>query len=176
MPARAMERGGAADVVYVLCLMQAGFLLLAGLGEMLLMGGNALYLILPLAKMVVLLYLAAKVVTGRRWALISLTVVQALTLLGFGTQLVAGALPWVDFTINLVVLITNLAMPIAMLYLCAVLLPQRRPVPPAVTAMMRPLPVPQDPYAPAPLVTSATVPEVPHVVVPTAVLPRDVSR
>lgn len=122
----AMERGGAADVVYVLCLMQAGFVLLGGLGEMLLMGGNALYLIPPLAKMVVLFVFAAKVVTGRRWAVIALIVVQAMTLFGFGIQVVAGLLPWVDFTVNPVVLLTNLAMPVAVLYLCARLLPRMR--------------------------------------------------
>jgi hypothetical protein len=109
-----------ADVVYVLCLMQAGLVLLAGLGETLLMGGNALYLIPPVAKTVVLFVLAAKVVGGRRWAAIGLIVVQAMTLLGFGIQLAAGfGLPWVDFTVNLLVLLTNLGMPIAMIYLCA---------------------------------------------------------
>ena len=71
-----------ADVVYVLCLMQAAFVLLAGLGEMLLMGGNPLYLLLPVAKMVVLFVFAAKVVSGRRWAMIGVIVVQAITLVG----------------------------------------------------------------------------------------------
>ena len=44
------ERGGLADVVYVICLMQASFLVLAGFGEVLLMGGNGAYLIAPLIK------------------------------------------------------------------------------------------------------------------------------
>jgi hypothetical protein len=167
-PTKAVERGGAADVVYVLCLMQAGFLLLAGLGETLLMGGNALYLVPPVAKMAVLFVLAAKVVSGRRRAVIALIVVQAMTLFGFGIQLAAGPLPWVDFTVNLLVLLTNLALPITMIYLCARHLSRLRSVSPPLA---RALPPPQDPYAPAPLVASATATQVvvPYVVVPTAV-------
>ena len=110
--------GGAMDVVYVLCLLQAAFLLLGGLGEQLLMGGNPLYLVLPVAKTVLLLILATKAVKGRRWALIWLIVVQAITLGGFAIQLLAGLLPMVDFTVNLVGLLTNLAMPAAALWLC----------------------------------------------------------
>lgn len=107
-----------ADVLYVLCLMQGAFLLLAGLGELLLMGGNPVYLLLPVAKLVLLLWLATKVVKGRRWAGITLIVVQAVTLLGYQVQLLGGALlPMVDFTVNLVGLLTNLALPIAMIWL-----------------------------------------------------------
>jgi hypothetical protein len=128
MPPR---RDGAAEIVYVLCLMQATFLLLGGLGEVLLMGGNPLYLVMPLAKMVLLFVFAAKVLAGRRWALIAVIVLQGITLSGFWLQVGAGMLPWVDFTINLVGLITNLAMPAAIVYLCATLLPRRirRPEP-----------------------------------------------
>src|SRR5262245_36115305 len=115
MPAE--RRGGAADVIYVLCLMQAGFLLLGGLGETLLMGGNPLYLLPPLVKVVLLLVFAAKVVSGRRWAVIALIVVHSMTLFGFWIQLGLGLLPWVDFTLNLVVLLTNLALPVTAIYL-----------------------------------------------------------
>lgn len=139
--------GGAADVVYVLCLMQAAFLLLAGLGEMLLMGGNGLYFILPLAKVVLLLILAGRVVSGRRKATIALIVVQAITLAGFGLQLLGGLLPFVDFTVNLVGLLTNLALPIVVVVLCRRLLRSDR-TPPT-------LPIPQDPYAAAPLQVTA---------------------
>jgi hypothetical protein len=107
-----------ADVLYVLCLMQGAFLLLAGLGELLLMGGNPAYLLLPVAKLVLLLWLATKVVKGRRWAGITLIVVQVVTLLGYQLQMLGGALlPIVDFTVNLVGLLTNLALPIAMIWL-----------------------------------------------------------
>ncbi len=164
--------GGAADVVYVLCLMQAAFLLLAGLGEVLLMGGNPLYLGLPIAKMVVLFVFAAKVVSGRRWAMIALIVVQGITIVGFWLQVLAGLLPALDFTLNLVGLITNVGMPFAVVYLCATLisripetaasgatdcpcgLPAGAAYPPPMYQALYP---PQDPYAPAPLVTSAIV-------------------
>jgi hypothetical protein len=140
-----VERGGPADVVYMLCLLQASFLLLGGLGEMLLMGGNPLYLIPPIAKMVLFFVLAAKIAAGRRWAMIVLVVVESITLFGFWIQVAAGALPWIDFTVNLVGLITNLAMPATLLYLGIALLVRSRPGPAAAPAV--------DPYAPAPLVT-----------------------
>jgi hypothetical protein len=107
-----------ADVLYVLCLMQGAFLLLAGLGELLLMGGNPAYLVLPVAKLVLLLWLGTKVVKGRRWAGYTLVMVQVVTLTGFQVQVVGGAwIPALDFTLNLVVLLTNLALPIAMIAL-----------------------------------------------------------
>jgi hypothetical protein len=139
---RATEQGGGtADVVYVLCLLQAGFVMLAGFGELLLMGGNPAYLVMPVAKVTLLILLAAKVVTGRRWAMITLIVLQGVTLIGFWLQVIAGLTPWLDYTVNLVGLITNVAMPLGLVYLCSVLLartPRRR----AATT----LPVPQDPY------------------------------
>jgi hypothetical protein len=143
------ERGGTADVIYVLCLLQAGFLLLAGIGETLLMG-NGLYLIIPIAKMALLFVLAAKAAAGRRWALIVLVVVQGVTVLGFWVQVAVGLTPWVDFTVNLAVLITNFALPGVLVYLCATQL--RRKVAYA-------LPAAQDPFAPAPLVTRAMPPD-----------------
>ena len=107
-----------ADVLYVLCLMQGAFLLLAGLGELLLMGGNPAYLALPVAKLVLLLGWPPKVVKGRRWAGYTLIVVQVVTLAGFEA---AGRRrapdPWPDFTLNLVGLLTNLALPIAVIWL-----------------------------------------------------------
>jgi hypothetical protein len=107
------------DVIYVLSLMQGAFLLLAGLGELLLMGGNPLYLVLPLAKLVLMLWLATKVVKGRRWAVITMIVVQAVTLVGYQLQWVGGLLiPVVDFTVNLVGLLTNVGMPAAVIALC----------------------------------------------------------
>src|SRR5262245_25342488 len=116
------ERGGTADVVYVLCLMQAAFVLLAGLGELLLMGGSPAYLVMPVTKAVLLFIIAAKVVSGRRWAMITLIVLQGITAVGFWLQVVAGLLPFVDYTVNLVGLLTNVAMPVALIYLCSVLL------------------------------------------------------
>jgi hypothetical protein len=142
-PPSQAERGGPAEVLYVLCLMQAGFLLLAGFGETILMG-NGLYLVVPVAKATVVLVIAAKA-ASRRWALIGLIVVQGITLLGFWVQVSVGLTPWVDFTVNLAVLITNVALPAGLIYLAARLL---RPRPRVVAFRVR-----RDPYAPAPLVT-----------------------
>jgi hypothetical protein len=135
------ERGGPAEVLYVLCLMQAGFLLLAGIGETLLMG-NGLYLLVPAAKATALLVLAAKATKGRRWALIGLIVVQGITLLGFWIQVAVGLTPWVDFTVNLAVLITNVAVPAGLMYLAARLLRLR----PRIVAYR--VPVAQSPPVP----------------------------
>lgn len=108
-------------MIYVLCLLQVAFLLLAGLGEVLLMGGQPVYLLVPLAKSALLVVLAAKTVSGRRWAMIGLVGVQGVTLAGFWIQAAAGVLPWVDFTVNLVGLLTNLALPATVLYLAVML-------------------------------------------------------
>jgi hypothetical protein len=104
---------------------------------------------------VLLFVLAAKVVSGRRWALITLIVLQVVTLTGFWLQLVAGILPWIDFTVNLVGLITNVALPVGVVWLCVTVLRQGT-ARYAVPAHPSPLALATDPYAPAPLVTSAT--------------------
>jgi LytS/YehU family sensor histidine kinase len=122
------ERGGLADVVYVLCLMQAAFLVLAGLGEVLMMGGNGAYLIAPVVKGAVLLWLGAKVVRYRKWALITLIVLQALTLVALPIQMLVSLAPTVDFAPSLVELLTTVVMPGALIAMCALLLARRREV------------------------------------------------
>ncbi len=147
-PSTVVASDGALDVVYVLSLIQVAFLLLAAVGEQLLMGGNPAYLVVPLIKIVLLLVFATKALRGRRWALRGLVVLQWITLVGFGLQLVGGLLPMVDFTVNLVVLITNVMLPVAVIWLCR---PQLRALKQARKAAraVRTYPVPQDPYAPA---------------------------
>jgi hypothetical protein len=120
------QRGGLADVVYVICLMQASFLALAGVGEVLMMGGNGAYLIVPLIKAAVLVWLAAKVVRLRRWALITLIVLQALTLAVIPVQFVIGLAPVVDFSPSLVELVTGVFVPMAVIAMSALLIGQRR--------------------------------------------------
>jgi len=137
------ERGGRADVLFVLALMQASFLLLAGFGEVLMMGGSAAYLVAPVAKLVLLVVLATKVVKGRRWAMVTLMVVQVITLVGFTIENLIGLLPGLDYSVNLVGLATNVALPITMVYLCAGLIDHSRRPPGAVAAP------PIAPYAPA---------------------------
>src|SRR5262245_21761979 len=107
--------------------MQAAFVLLGGVGEMLLMGGNGLYLGLPLVKAVLLGVLGARVAAGRRWALRTVLVLQVITLVGFVVQLVAGLLPQVDFTVNLVGLLTNVALPVGVFWLCRAALKESKP-------------------------------------------------
>ncbi len=139
--------GGALDVVYVLSLMQVGFLLLAAVGEQLLMGGNPAYLVVPIIKIVLLLVFATKALKRRRWALRGLVILQWITLVGFGLQLVGGLLPMVDFTVNLVVLLTNLMLPVAVIWLSRPELRALKQERKAARAI-RVYPVPQDPFVP----------------------------
>jgi hypothetical protein len=122
-----MEHGdtGRSDVLHVLVLMQVAAGLLAMFGELLLMAGNPIYAVAPVAKAVALLLLAAKVGRGRRWAIIAMIVVQLGTVVGFWLGVVVGLLPWVDYTVNLVGLLMNLALPAAVAYLCASVLAAR---------------------------------------------------
>jgi hypothetical protein len=148
-PAR---RGGPADICYVLTMLQVAFLLLAGLAESLLMG-NGGYLLMPILKAIVLLILAARIVSGKRWAAITMIVVQSLTLAAFGIQLLLAFVPAIALTVNLAGITTNLVMPIAMIILCRQAMPaKRRRIEEGPTAGY---PVPQDPYAQAPIVDDA---------------------
>jgi hypothetical protein len=115
-------RGGPADVVYVLCLLQVGFGLLAALGEELLMGGGPLYLVVPVARAALLLVLATTVVSGRRWALVALIVVSGLTLVAFSVEVGISVFPAVGLTVNLAGLVTNVALPAAVIILCGQIL------------------------------------------------------
>jgi hypothetical protein len=144
----APAHGGPADVVYVLTLLQVAAGLLAMLGELLLMGGRLFYLPVPLAKAVLLLVLAAKISGGRRWAMIAMIINEGLAVLGFWAGALIGMLPQLDHTITLVGLLTGLALPVGVTYLCVTLLARtprrRRPAPP-----VRPM-CPGPPQRPAP--------------------------
>jgi hypothetical protein len=121
------------------------FLMLAAIGEQLLMGGNPAYLVIPTIKLVLLLVFATKALRRRRWALRGLVVLQWITIAGFGLQLIGGLLPMVDFTVNLNVLLTNLLLPVAVILLCR---PDLRALKQARKAARaaRVYPRPQDPY------------------------------
>jgi hypothetical protein len=116
-----------ADVVYALVLLEGAFGLLAGLGMVVMMRGNPVYMLMPVAKLTALLVLATKVMGGRRWAMITLIVAQAVSLLGFWLDVVVGLLPQVQFTINLAGLLTGVAMPMVVIWLCTRLLATSRP-------------------------------------------------
>ncbi len=106
------------DVVYVLSLMQAAFLLLGAVGEVVIMGGNPLYLALPVIKAALLIVVATSALRRRRWALRALVVLAWVTLAGVVLQVVVGLFPAVDYTLNLVGLMTNVALPVAVIVLC----------------------------------------------------------
>jgi hypothetical protein len=112
------RRGGPADIVFVLSLLQVASLTLAAVGEALLMGGNGAFLLVPLVKVVMLVWLGAKIVTGRRWAMIAMIVVQSITLAGFAVQLMLSFVPTLGLTVNLVGVTTDLGLPVAMIVLC----------------------------------------------------------
>jgi hypothetical protein len=141
--------GSSLDIVYVLSLLQVAFLLLAAIGEVLLMGGNPAYLLFPIVKSVLLVLFATMALRQRRWALRGLVVIAWITLVGFVLQFLVGLIPAVDFTINLVGLMTNVALPAAVIWLCRPYLRAIRHARRAaraaqrVVAMVR---VPQDPY------------------------------
>src|SRR5258706_4412301 len=134
--------GGGLDVVYVLSLMQVTFVLLAAVGEELLMGGSPAFLVMPFVKVALLLVFATKALRRRRWALRGLLVLEWITVAGFVLQLIGGLLPMIDFTVNLVGLLTNLLLPVVVIWLC-------RPYLVAIKKARRAArtyPVPQDPY------------------------------
>lgn len=106
------------DIVYVLSLMQVAFLLLGAAGESVLMGGSPGYLLLPVVKSVLLVVFATFAVRRRRWALRALVVLAWITLAGVVLQFLVGLFPAVDYTLNLVGLMTNVALPAAVIWLC----------------------------------------------------------
>jgi hypothetical protein len=107
-----------ADVLHVLLVIQAAAGLVAMLGQLVMMGGSPLYLAVPILKAAALLTLSAFLFRGRRWAAITLAVLEGVTLLGLAVNAALGALPVLDFTVTLTGLITGLVLPVAILALC----------------------------------------------------------
>jgi len=106
---------GYPQLAYVLVLLQAGLTTLAMLGEVMVMGGNPLYLPVPLAHTVLLVVAGSNI--RRRWGAITLTVLESLSLLGFWLSVAIGFLPWVVYPVNLTGLLTDLALPASVLFL-----------------------------------------------------------
>jgi hypothetical protein len=111
-------RGSGLDIVYVLTLIEVASVLLAAVGEVLLMGGNPAYLLIPVVKSVLLLVFATGAVRRRRWALRALVVLSWLTLAGFVLPLLVGLVAPVEFTVNIVDLMTTVGIPVAVIWLC----------------------------------------------------------
>jgi hypothetical protein len=120
---------GYAQLGYVLVLLQGSLTLLAALGEVVVMGGNPLYLAVPSLHTVALIVAGSNL--RRRWGAILLMVLESLSLLGFWLSFAVGYLPWVVYPVNLTGLLTDVALPASVLFLALWSLVQRR-VPGAV--------------------------------------------
>lgn len=105
-------------MVYVLLLVQAAAVLLAAVGEVALMA-SPLYVVLPLVRAAALIVIGLKVVRGRRWALTVAIVVEWFALLGMWLGLVLGLTPTFAATLTLTGLLTEVALPAAVIVLCA---------------------------------------------------------
>jgi hypothetical protein len=114
---------GYADLARVLVVLQAGLGILALLGQLVVNGGNPLYL--PVAVAHTALLLACAAAPHRRWAMVTLVVLEGLSVAGFWVSLAVGLLPWVVYPANLVGVLTDLVLPAAVLYLAARLLAAR---------------------------------------------------
>lgn len=120
------DSGGTPDVIYALVLVQGGLGVLASFG-MVALRGSPVYLLLPLVTLAVLVVLAATAAGGRRWAVITLIAVQGAALVGYGLGAALGLLPQLTWTVNLVGLLTGVALPAAIIWLCTRLLAATRP-------------------------------------------------
>ena len=132
------DRGGHL-VVKALLTLQAGFGLLGTLGMVVIMGLDLRYALLPGLHSVVLLVLAGFVGRRRGWALTATIVLEGFALAGWLVQVLLGLLPQIDFTVNVVGLLTMLGLPVVVVVLCAICLAgidpgaRRRPHATAVT-------------------------------------------
>jgi hypothetical protein len=105
------------EVVHVLLLLQGAMGLLSGAAMLIFMGGNPIALPLALGVPVLIFVLAAGVVRGWRWARKTAVILQWLILVAFGLSFLLGLLAALDFSINLMTLITNVALPVALIRL-----------------------------------------------------------
>src|SRR5215475_9970561 len=136
---------GYADLARVLTLLQAALGILAMLGQLVVNGGNPLYL--PVAVVHAVLLVVCGSALRRRWAQVTLVVLEGLSVAGFWVSLAVGFLPWVVYPVNLVGVLTDLVLPGSVLYLAARLL---------AGAPARALP---EPAMPEPLLPEPLLPE-----------------
>ncbi len=113
-----VNRGNAADVAYVLLLLQAALGALATLGLLVLMGGNPVYLIAGLGGPLLLAVLAGGVARRRRWALATVIAYELVSVGAYQLNLMVGVLPQVDVTVNLVGLLSQVGLPVAVVVQC----------------------------------------------------------
>lgn len=151
---------GYAHLLYVLVLCQVSTSLLAGIGESLFMG-TPLYLLVPVLRGIVLVVAAVCAARTaperggplRRWPLVLLIVAAQLAVIGYMLSNIVGVLPGVSDTVNLVGLLTNLGLPLAITWLAARSLagwrrPPARPAPVIVVPALVGVPLRPGPYPP----------------------------
>lgn len=91
--------------------------LLSGAAMLIFMGGNPLALPLALGVPLLLFVSAAGVVRRWRWARTCAVILQWIVLLAFVLSLLLGLLAQLDFSLNLMTLITNVALPVTLIRL-----------------------------------------------------------
>src|SRR5262249_33077807 len=126
---------GYAHLTLVLVLLQVGLTSLAMLGEVVVMGGNPLYLPVPLAHSALLIVAASAV--RKPWGATVLLVVEGWSLVGFWLSFAIGYLPWVVYPVNLAGLLTDVALPAAVAFLALWFLAYRRATRTTATAVLR---------------------------------------
>ncbi len=97
---------------------QAGFAMVGTLGLVVVMGFNPWYAVLPGLQIGFLVILGEFVGRARVWALTATIIAEGFALAGWVMQVLIGLLPTVDFTVNLVGLLTTLGLPVAVTVLC----------------------------------------------------------
>ena len=120
------------DVVAVLLLLQAALEVLATLGMFVLMGLNPVYVVVPGAHVVLLLVLASAVARRKRWAYWTVGVLETVSVCAYWLNMLLGLLPQVDLTINLVGLLTSVALPQILAIQALLLIREPRAAAPAV--------------------------------------------
>ncbi len=105
------------EVVHVLLLLQGAMGLLSGAAMLLFMGGNPIAIPLAIGVPLLLFVLAAGVVRRWRWARKAALAVQTIVLLAFAASFLLGLLAQLDFSINVMTLMTNVALPITVIRL-----------------------------------------------------------
>ncbi|HEY7269367.1 MAG TPA: hypothetical protein VH951_06040 [Dehalococcoidia bacterium] len=105
------------DVLHMLLLLQGAMLLLSGLMMFVFSGASPLALPLTIGVPLLLFVLAAGTVRRWRWVRRVTMVVQTLTLLAFALSFLLGLLAALDFSLNLLTLITNVVLPVSVIAL-----------------------------------------------------------
>jgi hypothetical protein len=108
---------GRAHIVHVLLLLQGAIGLLSGAAMLIFMGGNPIALPVALGVPLLLFAVAGRASKSQGWARRAALFAQWVTLLAFAISFLLGLLAQLDFSINLMTLLTNVAMPVALIKL-----------------------------------------------------------